>query len=418
MRKMLTSSAWSGFSVASRALATVVVNKLFAVYYGPNGITLLAHFQNLIAILSTVPNGGINVGIIKHLATEKAGSVAYKKYFTAGLYLNLLALAGGIGIFFLSRDYYFGIFLEHTEPGTHWRWYLGFFFGSALLVLNLFLINVLLARGKLPLYVISLLIASILSVIGTVVGAGRMQVGAVLLLFLMGQGVAFFVSLLYAWRKELLPSMALKGSSRRVYLDLGKFVVMALSNVFFVRFVDFFVRDYVIGEFDLYQTGLWQSVAKISDNYTMVFTSLMGMLYYPRIAALLPQPDELRGFVRQAYLLVVPLVAGGLLFFYLFSDFLITLLYEPQFVQARFLLDYQLLGDFLKMASFLLSYIISVRADVKLYIATQGISALLYVGLLLLLLEPFGLEGVTMAHTLRYAAYLAFHLVYFRKLLF
>ena len=418
MLKFLKSSAWSGLSVVVRAVASLAINKLFAVLYGPNGITLLAHFQNLLAILCTVPNGGINIGLIKYLAPGSEKSNLYRKYFWAGLVLNLLALLAGAVVLFSSRTYYFGAFIAPAQPGTEWLWYVVFFLGTVFLVLNLFLLNVLLARGHLPSYVLITILSSMLGVVAVWLVMDVMSVGATLLAFLWGQCVWFAASLLLVWKYGLLPSHFTAKIPRRYYRDLGKFILMALSTLVFMKMVDFFVRDYVIARFDLYQTGLWQAVAKISDNYSLFYTSIMGMVYYTHLAKLVPEPEKMRLFVRKTFYSLVPVIGGGLLFFYLFSDFFISLLYAREFLAARYLLDYQLIGDFLKLSSYIISSIISVQASVKLYLVTQAASGILYILLLAVLIDLLGLEGVTMAHALRYGGYLLFMLIWFRKIIF
>src|SRR5690606_27433363 len=104
-----------------------------------------------------------------------------------------------------SRGFYFGAFVSQTTPGTEWRWYLAFFAGAILLVLNLFLINVLLARGRLPYYVLITILASALGVIAVWLAMGRMSIGATLIAFLWGQAIWFFASLLFAFRFRLIP---------------------------------------------------------------------------------------------------------------------------------------------------------------------------------------------------------------------
>ncbi|MDX5396864.1 MAG: hypothetical protein LPK21_11755, partial [Hymenobacteraceae bacterium] len=157
---------------------------------------------------------------------------------------------------------------------------------------------------------------------------------------------------------------------------------------------------------------------KLSDSYSLLFTSLLGMVYYPKVAALVHDPAQLRPYVRQVVALLVPVTAAGLLIFYFFRRFFIQLFFDETFLQADFLIDYQVLGDFFKMTGLLLSYIINIQARVKFYIATHAAFAALYVLLVYLLIQPFGIEGFTIAHACRYGAFLAFHVFYFRKLLF
>lgn len=190
---------------------------------------------------------------------------------------------------------------------------------------------------------------------------------------------------------------------------------MALSAVVCLKLTDFYIRDFVIARFDLYQTGLWQAVVKVSENYSTVYTAVIGMLVYPRMAAMVNQEDALRKFVRNTFYLVLPGLLVALLVVYFLREWVLLLLFNQDFVVAEYLFDYQLLGDFFRMWSIVLTNLIVVRAHVKLYIGWQIASALLYITLVSVLIEPFGLEGVTIAHTLRYAATLAFAMLYYNK---
>ena len=88
---------------------------------------------------------------------------------------------------------------------------------------------------------------------------------------------------------------------------------MALSVLLFSKAVDFSLREVLIRQFGLAATDLWQAVAKLSDNYTMVFSALMSSVYYPRLAALSAQPRRAgRGFVRLVLRLLAPMLAVGL----------------------------------------------------------------------------------------------------------
>jgi PST family polysaccharide transporter len=417
LRQFLGNSVWSGLSTVARAGSALVINKLFAVYYGPQGITLLAHFQNLIALLTTLPNSGINVGLIRHLAQHEVKSPAYGSYFWAGLFLNTLTFLGGVGALLLFPSFFLERFSEELLPqrSGFYLWALPFLF--VLLLLQLFWLAVLLARQALRPYVFIGLFTSFVSILVTWWAVGRVEISQALVLFLTGQSMSGVVGLGVVFYKGLVPKWQVK-LEPGVFRDLGKFLVMALSTLVGAKLVDFVVREMAIQEFSLLETGLWQSVVKISDSYTMVYISVLGMVYYPRIAALLPQPVALREYVRSIFFLLVPAVGAGLLFFWWQRDFFIQLLFHQEFLAARYLMDYQLLGDFLKMTAWVLSYIITVQARVKLYMLTQLGSGVIYVALVAWLMPLLGVEGLPVAHALRYGLYLVFHLYLFRSYLF
>ncbi|WP_205502739.1 oligosaccharide flippase family protein [Rufibacter psychrotolerans] len=414
VRQFLGNSVWSGLSTVARAGSSLLINKLFAVYYGPLGITLLAHFQNLVALLTTLPNSGINVGLIRHLAQHEPESPEYRSFFWAGLLLNAATFVGVVGTVALFPDFFLERFgeqlLGQESQGSLWA-VVGLF---VLLLLQLFWLAVLLARQALRPYVWLGLLTSITSVAVTWWAVGRVELTTALVLFLTGQSFTGLVGLAVVFSKGLVPAWQLRFPTS-VLQDLGKFLVMALSTLVGAKLVDFVVREMAIQHFSLVETGLWQAVAKISDSYTMVYISILGMVYYPKIAALLPQPQALREYVRTVFFLLVPTIAVGLLTFGWLRDFFIQLLFHRDFLAARELMDYQLLGDFLKMTAWVLSYIVTVQARVKLYIFTQLASGIVYVALVAWLMPLLGVEGLPLAHALRYAVYLLFHLYLFRS---
>ncbi|WP_207435607.1 oligosaccharide flippase family protein [Sabulibacter ruber] len=414
VRQFLGNSVWSGLSTVARAGSSLLINKLFAVYYGPLGITLLAHFQNLIALLTTLPNSGINVGLIRHLAPHEPNSPEYRSYFWTGLLLNALTFLVVLGTVFLFPSFFLERFGEQllAQKSQFSLWlFLGLF---VLLLLQLFWLAVLLARQALQPYVWLGLLTSLTSIAVTWWAVGRVDLTTALVLFLTGQSFSGLVGMGVVFYKRLIPGWQISFPSG-VLRDLGKFLVMALSTLVGAKLVDFMVREMAIQQFSLVETGLWQAVAKISDSYTMVYISILGMVYYPKIAALLPQPELLREYVRTVFFLLVPTVGLGLLTFGWLRDFFIQFLFHQDFLAARELMDYQLVGDFLKMTAWVLSYIVTVQARVKLYVFTQLASGAVYVALVAWLMPLLGVEGLPLAHALRYVLYLLFHLYLFRS---
>ncbi|UOQ70583.1 hypothetical protein [Hymenobacter cellulosilyticus] len=275
VRRFVRGALGSGLAVGARTAGALLLNKLLAVYGGPGGLTLLAHFQNLMALFTTLPNEGTHVGIVKYLAPLRAGSGRYRAWLGAGLLLNGLALVLGTVALVVGRQALVGIFRPSVS------WVVLFALGIGLLTANTFWVAVLLAAGRLRAYVWLTVILSGIGVagVGAALYAG-LPVENVLLAYLLAQGATLLPTLglcaryglLQPWRGQL---------SRRAVRDLGQFLLMAVSVLLFSKAVDFVMRDVLIRYFDLYQTGLWQAVAKLSDNYTMVFSAVMGSVYYP-----------------------------------------------------------------------------------------------------------------------------------------
>ncbi|MCC3156877.1 hypothetical protein LJ737_06495 [Hymenobacter sp. 15J16-1T3B] len=408
--RFVRGSLGSGVSVLARAGGALALNKLLAVFGGPGGLTLLAHFQNLMALLTTLPNDGVHVGIVKYLAPRRPGSAGWRLWFGAGAALNAAVLLLG----FLALPVLRGPLLAAFQPTP--GWVLGIVVGITLLTAHAYLAAVLLAAQRLRAYVA---LTVLLSVLGPLAVAAALALGwplpRVLLAYLLAQGLTVLPSAWVCARAGLLAPVRLR-PSRPVLLGLGRFLLMALSVLVCSKAVDFAVRDLLIGRFSLGQTGLWQAVAKLSDNYTMVFSAVMGAVFYPRLAALAGQPAARHAYVRGVFGLLAGLLAAGLAALWLLRDWLLPLLFDARFAAARELLAPQLLGDWAKFLSWTLLYLLVADARAGRYVLVQAASAALYAALLALLLPRYGLFGAPLAHALRFALVLLVCLFYFRPL--
>ncbi|WP_185816897.1 MATE family efflux transporter [Hymenobacter metallilatus] len=407
--RFLRGSAGSGVAVAARTAGALLLNKLLAVYGGAGGLTLLAHFQNLMALFTTLPNDGVHVGTVKYLAPLRPGSGRYRSWLGAGLALNGLAVVLSAGLLLLFPGPLVGVF----GAGAGW---LGLFvMGLGLLIGNAWVVTVLLAAGRLRAYVGLTVLLSALgpAAVGAVLYRGG-SVAVALLAYLLAQGLTLLPAVWVAGRAGLLPR--LRGRVSRVTLrGLGRFLLMALSVLLFSKAVDFSLRELLIRQFGLAATDLWQAVAKLSDNYTMVFSAVMSSVYYPRLAALSSRPLERARFVRTVLALLAPVLAVGLGLLWLLRGWLLPLLFEPRFAAAGFLLAPQLLADWLKFLTWLLLFLLTAQARVGRYVAVQAVSAAALGGLLVVLLPRFGLVGAPLAQAVRYGLLLGWCLWYFRR---
>ena len=192
---------------------------------------------------------------------------------------------------------------------------------------------------------------------------------------------------------------------------------MAVSTLVFGKAVDYVLRDYLLHTYGPARTDLWQAVAKLSDNYTMVFAAVMSSVFYPRLAALAGQPRVARGYLLGLLGLLAPVLAAGFGLLFACRNWLLPLLFSPRLLGAREFLAPQLLGDWAKLLSWLFIFQLTARARTGPYVAVQAASAAVFAALLVVLLPRFGLQGVVLAHAGRYGLLLlACGLVFWKKM--
>ena len=389
-------SLGTGVAVVARAAGALIINKLFATYAPVGGLTLLAQFQNLMALFTAMPNDGVQVGLVKYLAPLRPGSPRYRLWLGAAAVLNGAAVLAGAGVL-----------AARGLPGWGWGWgsLAAFVAGIALLTGQGLLGAALLAAGRLRSYLgLSVLLAGL--------GTGAVALGllgyhslrVVLLGYLLAQGLTLVPALGLAARAGLLRHWRVAAPVSRLALRrLGHFLLMAVSTLVFGKAVDYVLRDHLLHTYGPARTDLWQVVAKLSDNYTMVFAAVMSSVFYPRLAALAGQPRVARAYLLGVLKLLAPVLAIGLGLLFVCRDWLLPLLFAPRLLGARAFLAPQLLGDWAKLLSWLFIFQLTASARTGQYVAVQAASAVVFAGLLAVLLPRFGLEGAVLAHAGRYS---------------
>ncbi|GAC1593812.1 MAG: hypothetical protein NVS3B25_15960 [Hymenobacter sp.] len=254
-RGFVRGSLGTGVAVAARAAGALTLNKLFAVYAPAGGLTLLAQFQNLMALLTALPNDGVHVGLVKYLAPLRPGSPRFRAWLGAACGLNAAALLAG-GIIVANR----GLL------GWGWGSLALLLAGIALLTGQALLGAALLAAGRLRAYIgLSVALAGLGTGAAAAALLGHRPLKEVLLAYLLAQGLAVLPALGLAARAGVLDHLRWAAPVSRLALRrLGHFLLMAMSTLLFGKAVDYGLRAYLLATYGPARTDLWQAVAKLS----------------------------------------------------------------------------------------------------------------------------------------------------------
>jgi PST family polysaccharide transporter len=142
MFTFLKNSVFGLISVGVRLFSSLVLNKVIASYFGPAGLAQMAHFQNLLAFFTLVPNDGINRGIMPYISHYESNPRAFYQYIKSGFGLTFLVFGLTTLLVLLGRKWFL-IFLPSDII-----WLVLFFSGAFLVVVQSFFNAVLLARKR------------------------------------------------------------------------------------------------------------------------------------------------------------------------------------------------------------------------------------------------------------------------------
>jgi PST family polysaccharide transporter len=180
--------------------------------------------------------------------------------------------------------------------------------------------------------------------------------------------------------------------------------------------VNIAVRSHLAAQFGWVDTGYWQAVTRVSDAYLLFLTAAINIYYLPKLAAT-HERDALAHELLQGWRFLVPLVAALALVIWLARSWITRFLFTSDFALANTLYGPQLVGDVIKIASFVPSYVMLAKAMTRLFVASECVFALSYLVLVHLLTARFGLVGAVYAFSANYALYLGFTLVVARRYL-
>jgi PST family polysaccharide transporter len=184
----------------------------------------------------------------------------------------------------------------------------------------------------------------------------------------------------------------------------SRFTCMALVSAFTMPISQLIIRGFIINEFSIQSAGYWEGMNRLSGMYLMVITSSFGVYYLPKLSETV-DAKVLRDEIKRAYKVIVPCLLVGLPALYFCRHLIIRIVFSPEFYPMAHLFLWQLIGDFLKISSWLIAYLMIAKAMTKTFVVTEVAFVVSYLGLAFLLGNLIGLQGIVLGYALNYAVY-------------
>lgn len=407
-------SAYSAAATAARLVAGLVIVKLVAWFAGPVGVGRLGQFLSLISLLAVLAGGGISSGIVKYVAEYRDDPQRLHRLLGAALcYALCTACAMGAFALIFSREIAIWLFGDAR-------------YGTLICILAVAQLGI--ALGNYILAVINgfmdvrrlafiQVLGSLLSIAVAAWLAHWLQLYGALLALVTGQVLWLVIGLPAWWRSPYFRRSMLRFRfDREMTLRLAAFSLMTLTSAVLAPLVNIAVRDHLASRFGWEQVGYWQAVSKVSDAYLLFLTTAINIYYLPKLASTHGRA-ALMLELRHAYRYLLPVVMVLAVAVYVMRDWVTRLLFSADFASANALYGPQLLGDVIKIASFVLSYIMLAKAMTRLFVISECVFAVTYLLLVYVFTARFGLVGAVYAFAANYLLYLVFNVWVARRYL-
>lgn len=397
-----------------RMFAGMISVKVVAVIIGPAGIALLGQLNNFNTILLGIANGGINTGITKYVAESKEDESYLRKFLSNALRITLIC-SFMVSIFMLAGSVYLSRLIFMTD--RYYYVFIVFGFTIILYTLNGLMISVLNGFKEFNKYVRINIAGTIFGLIYSLILVSLFGLTGAMINAVTFQSIMLFITVYMCyqepWFRRDLFSEKFDRSILKKYFG---YTAMTLTTLALFPVSQMLLRGYVISEISASDAGIWEGMNRISAMYLSVITSALTIYYLPTLSEI-NERSELRKEIIKCYKVIVPILVCLGFLIYVMRSFILWLLFTPDFNGMSVLFPWQLIGDFFKICSWILAFLMVAKAHTKRFIITEVVFTSSYFLLSFLFVRINGIVGLTQGYFLNYVLYSITMIFMFRNVL-
>lgn len=174
-----------------------------------------------------------------------------------------------------------------------------------------------------------------------------------------------------------------------ILMSMAAFVT-SISRLIFIGFLTRYAS--------LDMTGLFQAGDTLVNRYVGLIFTAIGMEFFPRIVTTIRSRQRTSVYLNHEVALLLYVVTPVALLFILCRQWIVQLLYSSEFMEILPFISLAVTGTVFKALSWCLGICIIARGDGRLYLITEGIDAVMSLGLLIGGYLLWGLTGLGWAY--------------------
>lgn len=389
MKRIIQSTAILGGASVINILIGLISSKITAILLGPGGFGLMSLYQSVINLAMMVASLGLPTALTRAMARSVSDKDATRtaEFRRAGWSITIIATLIAISGILAFRSQLNGL-LSSTQRGNGW-----ILFIAAAILFSMMAntqIAIINSRHRVgDLARISVLSAA-LSLIPTIALVWTLGTTGVAPALAAGTLVNALVSSLFyrrATRQDAPFAAGILAVPVKAARELIGFGLPFMASLAVGNGVVTLIPILVLHALGPVQVGLFRAASAIAVNYLSVILNAMAQDYFPRLSQTQGGTRELHGIVNDQLRFIL-LVAGPVILAMIGAvPYLVPLLYSKAFVSAADMLEWQLIGDLFKFATWAMGFVIMVKLGSRIFFLTELAS-----GLVLLASSWFGMR--------------------------
>lgn len=402
----------NSISVIIKILVGLITSNVIAIFVGPSGMALVGNLRNFVSSIEALGTLGFENGVIKYVSENKQNNSKLKATIST-IFFTILSSCFILGLtLFLFSDYF-----NDSVFGTLRYGYIIKFMAVALpfYIGNIFLTAIINGLGNYRKVILITIVGNILGLITSLVLITQFHVKGALFAIILTPSLLFFVSLYYINNEiKIIKFISFKEIKILELKNLSSFTIMALVSSVFGPLVFLAIRHHIIDDLGMNQAGYWEAINRISSYYFLFITSILGIYFLPKLA-ISKSYAETNTLIKSYFKGVFPLFVFGLIVLFVFKDIFIQLVFTKEFLPVSKLFFWQIVGDILKAASYILAFQFYAKKMTKAFVIFELSSlAILYFSSFYFI-SIYQIEGVVIAHAFTYIIYFVALVIFFKK---
>lgn len=387
--------------ITIRLVISAVVQRLLYDYVGPVGQYKIGQLRSLSQLVMSVSSLGTFNGIVKYVSEYKTDKEQLQKLFSTTFVFTIIGvLVSGISLLLFSNEISNYLFASEDFSYIIKLTAIVIPFVAIQRVFN----GVINGLSEYKKFAKIDLASYLFSIALTIFFLFKFNLDGVLVAIAITPVIQVLVLLFFFFRtlREYLHFKDLKLKSPMAK-SLLAFTLMSIVSSILLPLVEIDIRSMLEDKMSGKDAGVWTNLTFISKNYMVFSGSIFTLYVIPKFAGIYTSTNFKKELVN-IYKTILPLFAVGMLLVFLCRNLIIDLLYPGLYEMAP-LFKWQLLGDFIRLASLVLLNQFLAKKLVRNFIFSELFSLVVFYVLAQLLVTPFGLEGVVLAHLIRYILY-------------
>lgn len=386
-----------------KILISAIISKAIAVFIGAEGMALIGNMRNFSSAIHSFSVLGLYKGVVRFIAEQKQDEKQLSKSLSTAFFLGFISTmllclvcyynAEDINDLLFSSNYDYAYIIEILTLA------LPFY------ALNMFSFSILDGFGKHKFLKIINIMGLVLSLLITLTLIYQDNIDGALIAVVISPSLVFLITLVgFLNRKSLVSEIRISQMDFSILERIGPFALTALVSAVALPVVSIFIRNYIIDAVGIKEAGYWEAMIRISDYYLMIIMSLIGVYVLPKFKNI-QSKTEFKKKIKEIYKTTIPAFLVGLIILYFLRSLVVTVIFNEDFKPVENLFLWQLMGDFIKVLSYVIAYQFLAKQMFAHFIIIEIFLVVVMYFTSTFFIDYYGVRGAVLGHFFSYLMY-------------